>query len=601
MDTYSTHGCKVAAAANKTCGRFVIGADGHFSSATDAQIAERVQPYIALGVTVHVALDLTTSSVLSGTAHQGVAAAVATAVRHNLSGLMIDYEPRTNYTTAHEQAYASLITAFRVALHAHGLTIDICVSDWSILGADSFGLYARTGLDRMMSMASTYSGLNVSHNQEYVRLEQAAGVSSSQLAVGVGSVSSTPHPSDPGYNWTEAALAAFVQWCEDRGVQSIDLWRADLNTLNPVDGTAPWVYKILANFLSGGRGPAAGRGVAGATMHAIRAKGGCGAPFDCVSLAEVPMPSPKPGQALIALNASSVNPSDVDEVELGGCTRGCGADVAGMVVECPGCSRLREGDAVWSLAEGAFAQFAVAPEAQVGLKPAPLDFAQAGSVPEIGLTSLFSLKRTGSQPGSPLPAGSPWGNTTNLSVAITAGAGGTGYIGIELAKAWGAVHIATATTGPGIPFVESLGATLAVDYKKRDLFDALPDESTDVVFDNYGAEGTADKAMKVLREGGVYLLLPHGECYVTKSQKPPCLSANPKPGVRQLNYDTGPDFDAHALQGLDELKALFEAGELKAELSRSFALADAAAAFNFSAGGGQGGVASHLGKISIAV
>ena len=101
----------------------------------------------------------------------------------------------------------------------------------------------------------------------------------------------------------------------------------------------------------------------------------------------------------------------------------------------------------------------------------------------------------------------------------------------------------------GIAFVKSLGATFVTDYQKVDLFDALPANSVDVVYDNYGAEGTADKAMRALRPGGVYLLMPHGECFEKKTQGPPCLSAHPKPGVTQLNYVTGPDFGAHALQG----------------------------------------------------
>ena len=60
----------------------------------------------------------------------------------------------------------------------------------------------------------------------------------------------------------------------------------------------------------------------------------------------------------------------------------------------------------------------------------------------------------------------------------------------------------------GIAFVKSLGATFVTDYQKVDLFDALPANSVDVVYDNYGAEGTADKAMRALRPGGVYLLMP---------------------------------------------------------------------------------------------
>jgi hypothetical protein len=188
MDTFSTHGCAAAVAAHAPCGRFSIGATGEFSSATDAQIAERVRPYQELGVTVTVSMDLTTSSVLDGSAHRGVAAAVATAVRHNLTGLMLDYEPRTNYTEAHERAYASLIKALGAGLHQHGLELDICISDWSIL--TSFELYAATGVDRMMSMGSTYSGLNVTRDKGWVIAEQAAGVSGTQLAVGIGSMRS---------------------------------------------------------------------------------------------------------------------------------------------------------------------------------------------------------------------------------------------------------------------------------------------------------------------------------------------------------------------------------------------------------------------------
>ena len=86
-----------------------------------------------------------------------------------------------------------------------------------------------------------------------------------------------------------------------------------------------------------------------------------------------------------------------------------------------------------------------------------------------------------------------------------------------------------------------------------------------------------------------------------KTQGPPCLSANPKPGVRQLNYATGEEFEAFALEALDELAALVRSGGLRATVDRSFSLEDAALAFNYSAGSGAGGVSDHVGKISITV
>ena len=120
------------------------------------------------------------------------------------------------------------------------------------------------------------------------------------------------------------------------------------------------------------------------------------------------------------------------------------------------------------------------------------------------------------------------------------------------------------------------------------------------MYDNYGAEGTADKAMRTIRAGGTYLLMPHGECYSQKTQGPPCLSAKPKAGVRQLNYDSSVDFEAHSHQGLQELAGLFEARKLSAHVAKTFRLDEIASAMNFSAGGGAGGVNSnHFGKIAV--
>jgi NADPH:quinone reductase-like Zn-dependent oxidoreductase len=338
------------------------------------------------------------------------------------------------------------------------------------------------------------------------------------------------------------------------------------------------------------------------TMRQVRTTGPCAAPFvDCVHLRMVAVPKVGHGVALIRVNATSVNPSDVDEVEGGACTVGrCGADVSGTVVQCDDCSRINVGDEVWTLGTGAYSDYVAVAETSIGLKPS-ISHLEAGTIPEVGLTSLMSLKRTASEPGTPLPKGSPW-TKGNLTVVITAGAGGTGSIGIQLAKAWGAAHIATSASGDAsINFVKSLGATYVVDYKQVDLFGTLPDDSVDIVYDNYGAEGTADKAMHAIRPGGTYLLLPHGECFTKKTQGPPCLSANPKPGVRQLNYATGEEFEAFALEALDELAALVRSGGLRATVDRSFSLEDAALAFNYSAGSGAGGVSDHVGKISITV
>ena len=62
------------------------------------------------------------------------------------------------------------------------------------------------------------------------------------------------------------------------------------------------------------------------TMRQVRATGSCAAPFtNCVTVdAAALVPTTKAGECIIKVHGSSVNPSDVDTVEFGGCTSGCG-------------------------------------------------------------------------------------------------------------------------------------------------------------------------------------------------------------------------------------------------------------------------------------
>ena len=153
-------------------------------------------------------------------------------------------------------------------------------------------------------------------------------------------------------------------------------------------------------------------------MRSVRtSSGGCHAPFEgCVQIQQVKTPRPNFDEVLIRVNATSVNPSDVDTVEMGGCVHGCGADVSGTVVEAPPrFSKLHPGDQVWTLAQPAYADYVISKIGSTALKPASMSHHDAATIPEVGLTSLFSLKRTASDPADPLPPpGSPWGSKSNL-------------------------------------------------------------------------------------------------------------------------------------------------------------------------------------------
>jgi NADPH:quinone reductase-like Zn-dependent oxidoreductase len=280
---------------------------------------------------------------------------------------------------------------------------------------------------------------------------------------------------------------------------------------------------------------------------------------------------------LVKVQGSSINPVNIDLVEYPHATGLIGTDVSGEVVAVGSgsdCSHLTVGSFVWSFVNsGAYAEFVVADCKSTGLRPTSLSAIDAGTMPCVAVTSLECLKATGA----------PWSNRTNVTVAITSGQGGTGFIGIQLAKALTAAHIVTAASGDGIAFVKSLGADWVIDYTKQDLFDALPDNSVDIVYDNYGAKGTADKAMHAIRAGGVYLVMDTGGGGT--------ISKHPKPGVTQIAFGMA-DFSDRT-KGLDVLKPLFEAGKLQTRTQAAYNLTGVTTAFNVDTSG------KVLGKLAI--
>eukprot|EP00658_Telonema_sp_P-2_P033624 TRINITY_DN24642_c0_g1_i1.p1 TRINITY_DN24642_c0_g1~~TRINITY_DN24642_c0_g1_i1.p1 ORF type:complete len:349 (-),score=75.18 TRINITY_DN24642_c0_g1_i1:498-1544(-) len=287
--------------------------------------------------------------------------------------------------------------------------------------------------------------------------------------------------------------------------------------------------------------------------------------FDCVQTSTSTVPKPIIFQALVRVNVSSVNPSDVDMVEgrLGKIMGTLGVDFAGEVVAVgPLCSKLKVGDAVWGATLHAYAEYAIVVCALTS-KLGDVSPRHVGTLPEVSMTSAQALKK----------AGAPWDPSKNVTVVITSGSGGTGFVAIQLAKSYGAAKVITATGGPAnIAFLKSIGADVVVDYHQADVFSTLANNSVDVVYDNYGAPGTADKAMPSLRSGGVFVFLPG---------KGGSLSKHPKQGVKQINY--GLMIPSASL--LDELLVLYNAGKLKPHIQNSYPLTNVSGAFAESAAG----------------
>jgi reticulon-4-interacting protein 1, mitochondrial len=217
---------------------------------------------------------------------------------------------------------------------------------------------------------------------------------------------------------------------------------------------------------------------------------------------DYPKPTPKPGQVLVRMKATSVNPIDVRMS--GGYARArlkhlnvglpmiLGRDVAGIVEAVgPGVDRFAPGDEVWgvivSSEPGALAEYAVAPADFLVRKPASVTWQQAATLPYVALTTWTALVKDG---------GVTPGELAGKTALILGGSGGTGSFAIQLLKLWGA-KVAATCSGRNAEFVRGLGADIAIDYTKDDLAKVLRD--VDIVYDTAGAD--EDRALDVMRTG----------------------------------------------------------------------------------------------------
>ncbi len=193
-----------------------------------------------------------------------------------------------------------------------------------------------------------------------------------------------------------------------------------------------------------------------------------GPPEIALQLKEVAKPAPKNQQVLVKVHAASVNAKDWRGFTLpsllvrffsGGWSkpkdRTTGTDVAG-VVEAVGenVTRFKPGDAVFGGAHGSFAEYALAREAYLTLKPANRSFAEAAAVPIAALTALQAIRYAG-------------GIRAGHQVLIQGASGGVGMYAVQLAKASGAEVTAVCSTR-NVSLAHTLGADHVIDYTRED-------------------------------------------------------------------------------------------------------------------------------------
>jgi NADPH:quinone reductase-like Zn-dependent oxidoreductase len=270
---------------------------------------------------------------------------------------------------------------------------------------------------------------------------------------------------------------------------------------------------------------------------------------------DAPRPQPGPGELLVRIHAAAVNPVDW-KVRAGYLKERIqyplplipGWDFSGVIEATgPGVTRLKKGDEVYARPDiarnGAYAEYIVAKESEVALKPKSVDHVQAAAIPLAALTAWQALFDTSDL-------------STGQKVLIHGAAGGVGSFAVQLAK-WKGAHVIGTASGRNQSFLRDLGVDEPIDYEKTRFEDVVHD--VDVVLDTIGGD-TQKRSWKVLKKGGILVSIV----------SPPSAEEAAKHGVR-----SGYVFVQPNASQLAEIAKLVDSGKLKPVVEAVLPLAEA--------------------------
>ena len=207
-----------------------------------------------------------------------------------------------------------------------------------------------------------------------------------------------------------------------------------------------------------------------------------------MELEEVAEPAPGPGEMLVRIAAAGVNPLEV-AIRSGNHPRAaamtlpytCGTDVAGEVEAVgEGVEAFAPGDRVWGRAStGAYAEKGLLPAGSTGRLPDSMTFAEGAALPIPLLTAWNALVVKGeAAPGD--------------CVLVQGGAGGVGYLAIQLARAVGCRVFTTVSSGEKADFCLAAGAEAAINYREEDVpgrvMELTSGRGVEVVVENIGCD-----------------------------------------------------------------------------------------------------------------
>jgi NADPH:quinone reductase-like Zn-dependent oxidoreductase len=212
----------------------------------------------------------------------------------------------------------------------------------------------------------------------------------------------------------------------------------------------------------------------------------------------------------------------------------------------------KPGAAVIAIADGSYAEYALASVRARAAKPTSMSFDEAAGLPVVGETAWRAMVTVADvQKGQ--------------RVLIQGGAGGVGTCAVQVAKARGAHVIATASAR-NIEFLRSIGADEVIDYHAARFEDQVHD--VDVVLNTVDPD-IGLRSVGVIRRGGILISV------VGDPPAPECAAAHIRCAI--TGHATG--------EMLSHVVALADAGQLHIYIERRMPLSDAAQAWELSRAG----------------
>lgn len=215
---------------------------------------------------------------------------------------------------------------------------------------------------------------------------------------------------------------------------------------------------------------------------------------------EVDLKMPLPGDILVKTHYSGVNAADYlmaigEYITPTSFPYDLGSESVGEVVAIgSGVENIKVGEHVLSIGDGGFRDY-FSMKARHAI-PVPHSAPEVISLGVSGLTASMALERTGQM-------------TSGENILVTAAAGGTGSIAVQLAKIAGNTVIGTCGNDEKVAFLESLGCDRPINYRKENIKDVLKAEfpdRMDIVFECVGGE-MFDMSVKALAVHGRLIVI----------------------------------------------------------------------------------------------